>query len=185
MVVVEVESAQPCALAVAILASSLASEGMQVVMVDMAKGRPLASLLALKSRETKLHTVTVGDQSAFLIVGPDDPAEMGRDWIPNGADALVILASVDPAFGAQHLAAWAAKGVAVVDPSRASARRITATGELLRRAKIAIRSAILIGVDPEDDESHGGLDSDWLSESELRADGVFASIPSVTSPTFR
>ena len=82
------------------------------------------------------------------------------------------------------------KAVVVVDPSRASAGAITATGELLRRARIAIRSAILIGVDPEDDESHGGLDSDWLSESESARQRRLCKHPvgdfpyvSVTSPT--
>ncbi len=172
LVVVEVESAQSCALAVAVLAASLTSEGMRVVMTDMAKGRPLASLFAVTSRERKLHTVTVGDESAFLIVGPDDPAELEDDWIPNGADALLVLASVDPAFGAEHLAAWANKAVVVVDTSKARAATITATGQLLRRAGIAIRSAILIGADPEDDESAGGLGADWPSESEPRASGV-------------
>lgn len=169
LAVVEVESARASALAVALLASSLATEGRHVVMVDMAAGRPLASLLGLKSRERELHTVTVGDQSAFLIVGPDDPAEMGRDWMPSGGDALLVVASVDPAFGAEHVALWATKGVVVVDPSRAGARTITSTAELLHRARIAIRSAILIGADPEDDESPGALGVDRLSGSEPRA----------------
>jgi len=173
LAVVEMEATQASALAVAVLASSLASEGMKVVMVDLAKGRPLASLVALKSRERKIHPVTVGDQSAFLIVGPDDPAEMGRDWIPGGADALLVLASVDPAFGAEHVALWATKAVAVVDPSRASARTITSTAELLHRATIAIRSGILIGADPEDDESPGALGSEWLTDGEPRANGIF------------
>jgi capsular polysaccharide biosynthesis protein len=174
--VVEVESAQPCVLAVAILASSLASEGKRVVIADMAKGRPLASFFAVTSREKKLHAVTVGNQSAFLMVGPDDPSEMGTDWTPNGTDALLVLASVDPAFGAEHLAMWATKAVVVVNPRRAGAARINAIAELLRQARIAIRSVILIGVDPEDDNSISGVDSEDSDDGEQRTPGVLQAV---------
>ena len=166
LAIVEIEASEAAALTVAMLAFSLASEGRRVVMADMARDRPLASLLGISGREKKLHTVTRGSQSAFLIVGPDDPAEMGRDWIPNGADAMLVLASVDLAFGAEHLVAWSNRAVVVVNPTRASGVSIKATGELLRQARMSIRSTILIGLDPKEDDSLGGLHPDHVDDKE-------------------
>ena len=105
LAVVELEAAEPSALAVSMLAFSLASEGLRVVMVDMAQGRPLATLLGVTGSEKRLHTVTLENRSAVLMIGPDDPAEMGREWNPKGADAVLVLSSIDPTFGSEQLAA--------------------------------------------------------------------------------
>jgi hypothetical protein len=172
LAVVEVEASDSCALAVAGLAYSLASEGRRVVIADMANGRPVAALLGVTRDEKKLHAVTLEDQSVVLMVAPDDPIEMGPGWTPKGADVLLVVASADVAFGSEHLAAWVTKAVVVVNMKRATAAGISATGELLRQARIMIRSAILIGVDPKDDASAGGTDSAPLRDHEQHANGV-------------
>jgi hypothetical protein len=172
LAVVEVEASEPCALAVAVLANSLAREGKRVVIADMAKGRPVASLLDVTRDDKKLHAITFEDHSFVVMVAPDDPIEMSPAWTPKGADVLLVVTSADVAFGSEHLAAWVGKAVVLVNMKRATAPRVSATGELLRQARIVIRSAILIGVDPKDDASTGGADTEHLKEHEQRANGV-------------
>ena len=172
LVVAEVEASEACALAVAILAFALSSEGRRVAIVDMAHGRPVAALLDVKGRDKRVHNVTLEGQSVALIVAPEDPAEMNSEWVPKGVDAVLTLASVDPALGAEHLAPWARKAVVVVDAGKASAARISATGALLRQAKMTVRSAILVGLDPEDDDSLGLPGADGHGDTRERANGV-------------
>lgn len=165
LAVVELETAEPSALALSMLAFSLASEGLSVVMIDMAKGRPLASVLGVTGNEKGLHTVTLEGASAVLIVGPDDPAEMGHEWNPPGAAALLVLTSVDPAFGSGQLANWTSEAVVIVNPRKVPSGRITAAGELLRQAGMAIRSAILLGLPPEEDDSLGVVGSAQVGDA--------------------
>lgn len=172
LTVVEVETGESCALAITLLASSLAAEGRRVVMVDLAEGRPLGSLLGVTSRGRMLHAVALGTESGFLIVGPDDPAEMGPDWTPSGADALVVLASVAPALGAQHLAAGGTKAVVVVNMKRTTVAHVSAVGALLRQSGIAVRAAVLLGLDPTDDDTPGVGDADHLDEGGPPIPGV-------------
>ncbi len=172
LAVVEVEASGSCALAVTALAYTLASEGRRVVIADMAQGRPVAELLGVTRDEKKLHAVTIEDQSVVLMVAPDDPIEMGPGWTPKGADVLLVVASADVAFGSEHLAAWVTKAVVVVNMKRATAAGVSATGELLRQARITIRSAIVIGTNPKDDASAGGTDAQLLRDHDQRANGV-------------
>jgi len=172
LAVVEVESSEPCALAVAALAFSLTSEGRRVVIADMADERPVASLFGVTSDEKKVHTVTLEDHSVVLLVAPDDMIEMGPGWTPKGTDVLLVLASADAAFGSQHLAAWVTKAVVVVNMRRATTTAVSATGEMLRQARIVIRSAILVGADPEDDGTVGAAPSNDLADTEQSANGV-------------
>jgi hypothetical protein len=175
LAVVEIDAEEPSALAISMLAFSLASEGLRVVMVDMAHGRPLATLLGVTGREKRLHTVTLENRSAVLMIGPDDPAEMGREWNPKGADAVLVLTSIDPTFGSEQLAQWAGRAVVIIDPRKVSAGRITAAGELLRHARVAIRSAILIGVAPEDDDTAGVDGAHQLRDEDQRSHDVLQS----------
>ena len=135
LAVVEVEASESCALAVSVLANSLAREGRRVVVADMANGRPVASLLDVTRDDKKLHAVTLEEHSFVVMVAPDDPVEMGPEWTPKGADVLLVVTSADVAFGSEHLAAWAGKAVVMVNMKRATAptcerhRRAAAPGE--------------------------------------------------------
>jgi hypothetical protein len=177
LAIVPVEAPDLGAAAVGVLAFSLASEGRRVVIADMADGRPVASLFGVSGGEKKLHTVTMGDQSVVLMVAPDDRIEIGQGWAPKGDDVLLVLASADPAFGSQHLGAWVAKAVVVVNMKRATASAVGFTGELLRQEKIVITSAILVGTNPKDDESVSVAPQIHRTDNDHHAVGVLHNTP--------
>ena len=47
-------------------------------------------------------------------MAPDDPAEMADKAVGEDADAILILATIEPALGADHIAAWASDAVVMV-----------------------------------------------------------------------
>ena len=67
---------------------------------------------------------------------------------------MLTLATLDPAFGGDHLATWATDAVAVVTAGESSAERIHAVGEMIRLAGMRLDSAVLVGAD-KGDESLG------------------------------
>jgi capsular polysaccharide biosynthesis protein len=154
LAVVSVEAGDAAALAVASAASSLVREGRSVVAVDLAPGRPLAKLLARSGAGGAPEPVAVRGQSVTLMVGVDDPADshaMGMLVGQLGAgEVLLVLTGADPALGAEHLAMWVSESVVLIDVRKASGEFARACAELLRRARIRIRSVIVIGSDPHD-----------------------------------
>jgi hypothetical protein len=74
--------------------------------------------------------------------------EAGED-----ADVILVLATVDPGLGADHIAAWASDAVVMIQAGAASASRIDGVGQQLRAARMTIRSAVLVGTDADDDSS--------------------------------
>lgn len=164
LAVIEVGAPNETALAVAALARSLATQDRRVVVVDMARGRPLASLFGgRKVLAEGRYTLPLGGQHALLIIAPDDPAEAAAQLsVPESAEAVLVLASIDPAYSVDHLAKWATNAVVIVNAKKATASLIGSTGELLRQAGVAIRSAFVIGGDPRD-ETIGTLGINDLS----------------------
>jgi capsular polysaccharide biosynthesis protein len=148
---IALDAAEPAALGVASLARSLATDGMRVVLVDMADGRPLASLFGISKRGDTVHSIEIGGRAVTLIVSPPDPAQMGLESDPGEIDAVLLLASADPWFGADHIAAWAREAVVVITAGEVSASRIRGTSQMLRQAGIVLRSAILVDTDRADD----------------------------------
>ena len=67
---------EPAALGVASLALTLAFEGKRVVVVDLADGRPLASLFRAKGIQGSPVNVVFEGQLLTLIVAPDDPGAL-------------------------------------------------------------------------------------------------------------
>ena len=161
LAVVEVGAANVSALAVALLARALASQDRHVMIVDMARGRPLASLCGARRNVPEgQYSLPIGDQHILLVVAPEDPAEAAEALsVPEGADAVLVLTSIDPAFSIEHLAKWANNAVVIVNAKKASASLIGSTGQLLRQAGIDISSALVIGGDPRD-ETVGSPDTD-------------------------
>ena len=151
LAVVDLEATAPAALSVGVLALSLAGEGKRVVVADMADGRPLARLLGHAPKEGEPCTVTFDRKEIVLVVAPDDPAQMAQKEAPPDVDATLVVTSVDPAFGSEHLATWVSAAVVVLTAGRATTSSITAVGELLRDAGIETVSAILVGADQKDD----------------------------------
>ena len=119
LAVVAAGAAEPAALAVGALALELSREGHQVVVVDAAEDRPLASILGLTVRPQTMETVqsaAPGGSQVRVIVAPEDPAQMAQKAPPDDADVVVVLATLDPAFGAEHLASWVRDAVMIVCP---------------------------------------------------------------------
>lgn len=152
--IVTLEAPEPAALATGLLACSLVGEGKSVFVADAARGRPLAAVFGVQ--EVGLHTISIHRRSVRLLVAPVDPAEMTKKDVPDDVDAVLVLADVDPALGAEHLRAWVSDAVVIIGEGKSSVTRISATGELLRQADVAVRSGILVGSLPTDDTSGVG-----------------------------
>jgi hypothetical protein len=156
LAVIAVGTAELAALAVGGLARALSVEGHRVVMVDAADTRPLASLMRLGTTPRTMETSelpTKEDPPARLMVAPEDPAQMAQKPPPDDADTLVVLATLDVAFGAEHLAPWVRDAVMVLSPRGVSMTRLSVSREMLREAGISLRSVILVDADPQDDSS--------------------------------
>ncbi len=156
LAVVTLGTAEPAALAVGALALSLSSEGHQVVVVDAADDRVLASVLGLASQPQTMETLqlpTSGSHPVTVIVAPEDPAQMAQKPPPEDADVVLVLATLDPAFGSEHLASWVTDAVMVLSPRGVNLTRMGVGREMLREAGISLRSVILLGSDPQDDSS--------------------------------
>jgi capsular polysaccharide biosynthesis protein len=156
LAVVAVGTPEPTASAVGALALSLSSEGHGVVVVDVADNRPLASILGFGTNAEAMETFQLpvsGGQPVRVLVAPDDPLLMAEKPPPDDADALLVLASLDAAFGAEHLAPWVKDAVMVLSSRQATVTRMEVHREMLREAGISLRSVILLDADPEDDSS--------------------------------
>ncbi len=146
-----VEAEQIAALALSSLAASLASEGRRVVLLDTAKSRPIASLCGLKAGAGPINRVDLHGYPVTVVIAPDDPAQ-GLEMLERPpSDDVLVLASVDPAFGVEHVAAWAREGVAIVRAGKATHTRLNGISRMIRQAGIALQSAILVDADPGDD----------------------------------
>jgi O-antigen/teichoic acid export membrane protein len=148
LALVEINAAEPAALAIASLARSLAAEGRRVVIADAAAGRPLATLLGVHMAAGTVSTVAIEGQPVGLFLAPDDLGRMAEEAAGEDADAILVLATADPALGADHIAAWASDAVVMIRARRVSATWIEAVRHQLLKADITIRSAVLVNADP-------------------------------------
>ena len=163
LVVVAVDNAHEVAPAVVSLAASCAHGGKQVVVADLADGA-LARLLGAKG--PGVHPVTAGGERMIAVVPdrdditPAGPLQTVLQDAPPGealvaacasADFLFTLATLDPAFGGDHLATWATDAVAIVTAGRSSAERIHAVGEMMRLARTRLDSVVVTGAEKSDE----------------------------------
>ena len=154
-------AAEPAALAVGALALALASEGHNVVVVDAADNRILASVLGLAASPDTMETFQIPVEEGppiRVIVAPEDPAQVAQKPPPDDADVVLVLTSLDPAFGTEQLASWVTDAVAVLSVRGVNITRLRVGREILREEGISLRSVILLGSDAEDDSS-GALSS--------------------------
>jgi capsular polysaccharide biosynthesis protein len=159
LAVVTVGTAEPAALAVGSLAMALSSEGHAVVVVDAADERLLATALGLRPHLEVMETFDIPSAegpAVRVIVAPEDPAHMAQKPPPDDADVVLVLTSLDPAFGTEQLASWVSDAVMVICPRGVSMTRMQVEREMLRDEGISLRSVILLGSDVED-ESSGAL----------------------------
>ncbi len=157
LAVVAMGTAEPAALAVGALALTLCSEGRQVVVVDASENRLLAFALGLTSKPLQtmeaFQLPALGSSSVTVLVAPKDPLQMAQKPPPDDADVVLVLAALDPAFGAEHLASWVTDAVMILTASEVTLPRMEVSRVMLREAGISLRSAILLGSDPMDDSS--------------------------------
>jgi capsular polysaccharide biosynthesis protein len=167
LAVVAVDNAQVVARVVTSLAVSYASQGKQVVVADLSDGSHAARLLGAKGAGVRVVShngvplvVAIPDRDYVAPIGPlhgrMSPAEPAQadealDAACASADLLLTLATLDPAFGGDHLATWATDMVAVVTAGRSSAARIQGVGELMRLTGMRTASVVLIGADKRDE----------------------------------
>jgi hypothetical protein len=156
------------------LAASCAAEGKQVVVADLSGGAYLARLLRVS--DPGIRNVSWNGADLVLVLPqPEDVAPVGP--VPGGAspavpaqadpalvtacssaDLLLTFATLDPAFGADHLGTWATNAVVVVTSGESSAEKVYSVGEMIRRSGTRLDSVVLIGAD-KTDESLGVPDS--------------------------
>jgi capsular polysaccharide biosynthesis protein len=174
LAVVAVDDAQVVAQAFASLAASCAAEGKQVVMADLSDGAFLARLLRVSDPGIR-NASWNGANLVLVLPQPEDVALVGP--VPGGAspavpaqadpalvtacssaDVLLTFATLDPAFGADHLGTWATNAVVLVTAGESSAEKVYNVGEMIRRSGTRLDSVVLIGAD-KTDESLGVPDS--------------------------
>ena len=156
LAVVTVGTAEPAALAVGALALALASEGRSVVVVDAGDDRVLASVLGVSAAAETMETFPIpvdGGPPVRVFVAPEDPAEVAKKPPPDDADVVLVLTSLDPAFGTEQLASWVTDAVLVLSARGVNVTRLQVSQEILREEGISLRSVILLDADVEDDSS--------------------------------
>ena len=172
LAVVAVDNEQVVAPAVVSLAVSSAKQGRQVVVADLSGGISIGHLLGVKDPGIREVTengvrlkVIVPDRDDPMPIGPlqngmspAQPAQANEALIDAcaSADVLLTLATLDPAFGGDHLATWATDVVAVVTAGQSSAVKVHAAGEMIRLAGIRLDSVVLVDAD-KNDESLGAM----------------------------
>jgi capsular polysaccharide biosynthesis protein len=167
LAVVAVDDPATVAEAVVTLAKSYAAQGKKIVVADLSSGSQAARRLGAArpgvqqvSANGASLVVAVPDINDMTPVGPlssntslvnlGQPSEMVTQ-AASGADVVLSLVTLNPSFGAEHLATWATDAVAVVTAGESSAAVIRSVGEMLRLAGTRFESAVLIGADSNDE----------------------------------
>jgi capsular polysaccharide biosynthesis protein len=170
LAVVSVDDVKACALTVASLAVSYATEGRHVLVADLTGTGLLAATLGVKTPGTHESQFSEpGKRLDVFLPDPDNgPAEgcylrlgdnnrsggsddIALDAAWDVADVVLTLATLTPALGAEHLASWASRAAVVVTAGRSTTARIQATGEMLRLAGLQIDTAIVLRADKTDE----------------------------------
>lgn len=155
------------------LVTDAVDRGAKVMLADLSEGRMAARRLGIE--EPGIHT-SDSEGRRFLLVVPDANdvapvgplrskasatgyAQAGERLIAaaNSVDLVLTLATLDPAFGSDHLPTWATDAVGIVTSGVNPAAKINAAGELVRLAGTRLDSVVLLDADSSD-ESLGVLE---------------------------
>ena len=152
--VLAIDDVEVTAAAMLLAANNLALSGKQPVLVDATVARELAQALGIDGVGTWAVSPATGPP-LHLLVPPrpwEDGDVTGDSRVPEGA-VYLVLATIDPAVGAEHLRRWSDHAVVALAAGGSSAQRISAIGELLRAADVAIGSVVLLDADPHDESA--------------------------------
>jgi capsular polysaccharide biosynthesis protein len=165
LAVVPVDDAAVAALSVVSLALSYARDGRKVVLADLAAGAPAAKLLGsakpgvrvVNAQQASL-TLAVPGADEFAPRGPLDRGQAARQsgfteevsGVFDPAEVLLTLATLDPAFGGEHLATWADSAVTVVTAGQSTWIRLQSAADMVRSGGTSLVSAVLVGADKTD-----------------------------------
>lgn len=172
LAVVAVDDVRTVARVVVALASSTAARQKKVVLADLSAGAHAARLLGIDGPGISAVSAD-GAQVMVVVPAPSDVAPigpLGSHASPEGyaradesviaacagADLVLTLATLDPAFGGEHLATWATDAVAVVTAGESTAVRIHAVGEMVRLAGARLGSVVVLDAEKKD-EGIGGV----------------------------
>ena len=172
LAVVAVDDPSAVAGVVVALAAAKAGAGGKVVLADLSDGACAARLLQFDgpgigeagSEDARITLVVPGSDEVAPVgplqspVAPEGYAGPAEELVKAcaGADLVLSLVTLDPAFGAEYLATWATDAVAVVTAGRSTSVRIHAAGEMIRLAGTRLGSVVVIGADTRD-ESLGSV----------------------------
>jgi len=171
LAVVPAGDPQVAAVCLAALAVALAKEGKRVMVADLSGRLAAARLLGVTTpgiSKISAHgaqlVVVVPEKDNLIPIGPlrasvaptapdaaSEPFAAELAAAHKSADLLLTLAALDPAVGAEHLATWTAKVIAMITAGQSSATRIQALGEMIRLAGLSLPAAVLVGADKTDE----------------------------------
>jgi capsular polysaccharide biosynthesis protein len=156
LLVVSINTDHATALAVALAARQMAAEDRTVLMVDLTRRSTLARLL--EAPLTGTTTVQGGIATIRITCTPDEERALGHPATAGGrraardhADVVLVMGTIDPALGADHLSAWATSATAVVTAGRSTPSALRAASQVLHAAGIHLASAVLVDADPQDE----------------------------------
>ncbi len=148
LLVLAVDRVGPVADAVAALARELAADGRSLLLVDVSGEGRFPEVLGV---EPGAVVTAGGDPAATVILlGSSALRHPDVETLPSPADTVLVLATLDPAVGAHHLAHWATKTVAVVTAGRSTATWLHSVTEMVVDAGLVLDSVVLLGADPHD-----------------------------------
>ncbi|MDQ1398278.1 MAG: hypothetical protein QOK20_210 [Acidimicrobiaceae bacterium] len=159
LVVVSVGSDAAAGLAAASTVQGLLGDGNDVLAIDLSATSALARRFGAVDNSVSKVEQPACDGTLWVVSRALAVDSTIDEWLQmhnlrDETEAVVVLATLDPAEGAGYLAALATTAVAVVTTGQSTSATLRATGQMLRAAGVRLDSAVLIGADP-DDESFG------------------------------
>ena len=158
LVVVSVDNIDVASVAVWSLAGRLADQDQQVVVVNET-GRTLSEPASVAASAPLLPPGAPDD----AMTGPSSDTARAAE-----TDVVIVVASLNPAKGAEHLREWATDAVVLVTAGRSNATTLESNATMIRAAGLHLRSVVLIGCDPDDD-SLGTFDTAPVAPLETRS----------------
>ena len=132
---------------------SASTPALAVVAIDNVPAAALAvqslqKQLAGEGYRASIINETGSDLPGGVVAIAEPPSDRGGAIAWN---VVLVLATLDPMKGADHLRERASDAVVLVTAGRSSATKIEANAIMIRAAGLRLRSAVLIGTDRTDD----------------------------------